>query len=48
MRIHITYTGGTISRKKGLQPVIDYRNPPELRLVHLLALLREIPRKERS
>ena len=47
-RVTLNNPGGTIYRKKGLQPVIDYRNPPELRLVHLLALLREIPRKERS
>lgn len=45
-RVTLNNPGGTIYRKKGLQPVIDYRNPPELRLVHLLALLREIPRKE--
>lgn len=47
-RVTLNNPGGIIYRKKGLQPVIDYRNPPELRLVHLLALLREIPRKERS
>ena len=47
-RVTLNNPGGTIYRKKGLQPVIDYRNPPELRLVHLLALLREILRKERS
>ena len=47
-RVTLNNPGGTIYRKKGLQPVIDYRNPPELRLVHLLALLREIPWKERS
>ena len=47
-RVTLNNPGGTIYRKKGLQPVIDYRNPPELRLVHLLVLLREIPRKERS
>ena len=45
-RVTLNNPGGTIYRKKGLQPVIDYRNPPELRLVHLQALLREIPRKE--
>ena len=45
-RVTLNNPGGTIYRKKGLQPVIDYRNPPELRLVHLLALLREIPRGE--
>ncbi len=45
-RVTLNNPGGAIYRKKGLQPVIDYRNPPELRLVHLQALLREIPRKE--
>lgn len=40
-RVTLRNPGGTVYRKNGLVPTIDYRNPPELRMVQLLATLRE-------
>ena len=42
-RVTLKNPGGTVYRIDGLQPTVDYRDPPELRMVHLRALLRAVP-----
>ncbi len=47
-RVTLKNPGGTVYRINGLQPVIDYRDPPELRMVHLLHILRNVPEKRNN
>ena len=44
-RVILRNPGGTVYRDGGLVPTLDYRDPPELRMVHLLAILRKVPPK---
>ncbi len=44
-RVTLRNPGGTVYRIKGLIPTLDPRDPPKLRLAHLLKILRGIPER---
>ena len=47
-RVTLKNPGGTVYRVNGMQPIVDYRDPPELRMVHLLAIMRRLPERLRA
>lgn len=47
-RLLLKNPGGTVYRENGLVPMIDYRDPPALRMVHLRNILSRAARKARE
>lgn len=47
-RVTLKNPGGTVYRVNGMQPIVDYRDPLELRMIHLLSIMRRLPERLRA